>query len=122
MPEPTAFQLREDEAYASINWLDWFGESSIEEALESLRAVFPAKPFRPAATGKLAVLPVAIIKEAGRTLHTPCDLSLRHKPEYSDPSHSGICDYPQDDFDVAREIALCVRDEHLYPARADTNP
>ena len=121
MPNPQAFQRRESELHPSVNWLDWFGEPDPEQEIAKLRETYRNKSYRLGATGKLAVLAVATVRQAGHMALPRCELEVTYRPLCEDESHCEIEGYPDDDddFEVALQLAAMIRPEDVFPTRAD---
>ena len=64
LPLAAAFELRPGEDYLSVNWLEYFGASNFDAAIESVRNAFHAKGFRLKPNGRLAVLNIGTVKAA----------------------------------------------------------
>ena len=112
-PKVEAFQRRQTEDYASVNWIEFFDEPDRQASVAALRRVLTSKGFGLGASGKLAVLSVAAITQA-----RDGEFAVRYKPEPDDASHSGICGYPEDredDLDVALELSMLIVE--VFPAR-----
>ena len=112
LPKVAAFELREQEASLSVNWLEYFGpdrDVSIAEVRQVIRIT-----LRP--NGRFAVLNVAAAREAvvaggGSSPKVTSD------PVSGDPSHASISGYTIDDFLVAVELKALVRSSgRLYGA------
>ena len=105
----TAFLLRENEPYLSVNWLMSEGDIGIDRSVDKVRAAFVAKGYGLRKNGRFAILNVGMVRQA---LPGIC---VRHKPEGDDLTHSGICGFTKDqEWVVAlrlRMLMLCV-----YPA------
>lgn len=86
-----AFQLRPNEKYLSVNWIEYFGLVPRNQQISALREVFVDKGRDLGATARFAVLNVGEMRDhvlqgtAGRTC-----LTVLHKPEPNDLSHCGI--------------------------------
>lgn len=121
MPNPQAFQRRENELHPSVNWLDWFGEPDPDQEIARLRDAYKSKSYRLGATGKLAVLAVATVRHAGHVAFPRCELEVKYRPRPEDESHCEIEGYPdeEDDFEVALQLAAMIRPEDVFPTRAD---
>lgn len=65
LPTEQAFSLRQGEDHLSVNWLEYFGEPSLEMAVDGVRQAFREKGYQVARTGRFAVLSVRVAKEAG---------------------------------------------------------
>lgn len=116
-PLSTAFQLRENEPYLSVNWLEFFGEKNQKSAVAQVRKAFQRKSYTLKANGRFAVLNVNAAKQAVKE-HTRITLRIEHMPESDDESHSGIHGYTQEDLTVAIELAALVALGSVYPAVA----
>ena len=111
----TAFIPRQDEDYLSVNWLEYFGETELNAAVERVREVFHSKGFTLRPNGRFAVLNVEAAKTAvheavGRTLN------IEHLPLSDDPSHSGILGYSSEDLAVAVELAALITPQDIHQA------
>lgn len=110
-----AFIPRQDEDYLSINWLEYFGETELNAAVERVREVFHSKGFTLRPNGRFAVLNVEAAKTA---VHEAVKrtLNIDHLPLSDDPSHSGILGYSSEDLAVAVELAALVTYQDVHPA------
>lgn len=113
-----AFQLRPNEEYLSVNWLEYFGSVRRDQQISALRQVFLYKGRKLGASARFAVFNIGEMRNhvlqgtAGRTT-----LTVLHKPEPKDQSHCGIFGSTYgDDAGIAALIAEKVLDE-TYPAR-----
>lgn len=115
LPLPEAFELRTDEAYLSVNWLEYFQESDLTAAVQRVREAFQTKRFRIGRRGLFAVLDIGDAKTA---VYDRFELSLRfeHAPSRDDPSHAAILGYGFSDFAVAVELAALAGSQGAYPA------
>jgi len=100
-PSRTAFMLKPDEDYLSVNWLEYFGEIEREEQLNKIRRHIQLSL---ASTLKHVHINSGMI-----------DVSVLHEPTSEDPSHSGIHGYGYEDDLIADLIAEVVLE--IYPAR-----
>ena len=118
LPLAAAFELRPGEDYLSVNWLEYFGASNFDAAIESVRNAFHAKGFRLKPNGRLAVLNIGTVKAAvsGVVAGT---VRVEHLPVDDDESHSGVFGYTADDLAVAVAIREFVGRENMHPAVAD---
>ena len=104
---PAAFLPRKGEKYLSVNWLEYFGEADLDDAIEQVREVFRSKGYRVKSNGQFAVLEVGAAKAVGDTL------SIKHLPSINDESHAGILgDITRN---TAAELAI-LAGRTLYPA------
>lgn len=111
-----AFELREDEGYLSVNWLEYLRRPDLLAAINLVRASFRRKGFRLARNGRFSVLNVGAIKAAvAEAADRP--LQLRHLRSRLDKSHAGIFGYDPEDFAIAAELAALVTLHDVHSAR-----
>lgn len=108
------FQLRPQDAYLSVNWLEFLHLPSRNREISEIRRVLASK-LSVAASALIAVLKVEEVRAHVRQ-ESPDNRDLRvlHEPdeEHDDPSHAGIFNLrPEDDL-VAELIAEKVRETH----------
>lgn len=104
---PAAFLPRRGEKYLSVNWLEYFGEADLGDAIEQVREVFRRKDYKVKSNGRFAVLEVGAAQAVGDTL------SIKHLPSINDESHAGIFG----DITSATATALAMlTGQNLYPA------
>ncbi len=114
--QATAFMMRENEPYLSVNWLEELKRPDRKDEIRELQLLYSRK-LRVCATARIAVLNVGAVRI--KVEHESVDgrlLSITHEPESDDPSHAGIYGIPHDDEFVAELIAQVVSETH--PARA----
>ena len=92
---PAAFQLKKpNEKYLSVNWLEYFGLSTTDEALSRICADKRTKGFSIRNTGCFAMLNAGFIRSISSDPSGLSDnsgfLTVIHLPENGDESHSGI--------------------------------
>ena len=116
--QATAFQLRSNENYLSVNWLEFLNCPGRENEIEEIRKTY-MENFDIGRRAKIAVLNVGEVRykvltesEDGR------NLEVYHEPEINDPSHSGIYNLKQGDELIAELILETVLES--YPARQMT--
>lgn len=115
-PLTAAFELREDEEYLSVNWLEYPRPPDLLAAIDLVRASFRRKGFQLARGGRFSVLNVGAIKAAvAEAADRP--LQLRHRPSRLDKSHAGIFGYTAEDFAIAAELAALVTFQDVHSAR-----
>lgn len=116
LPLACAFQLRLklNENYLSVNWLEYFNELNLARAVDCVRQVFRNKGYRPASSGRFAVLQVDQIKSVISSL-SPKPFRVKYLPTAKDPSHTGIFGYTASDKLIALKISelACAEDMHL---------
>lgn len=119
--QATAFMLRPDEPYLSVNWLEFLNCSNRDSEINEIRNVYSLKFNRIGAKAKIAVLNVGEVRE--KILTESPDrrkIEILHDPDPiedgpPDPSHSGIYNLKQDDELIAEMILEIVHE--AYPAR-----
>ena len=99
---PAAFQLkRQGESYLSVNWLEYFGLDTFDEALARVCTDKRALGFSIRHTGRFAVLNAGTVRSISKDSSDPSEmirpLTVTHLPESGDESHSGIGGYPHND-------------------------
>jgi hypothetical protein len=75
-----------------VNWVEWFGTPTPEEAVQPLRNVFIRKGFTVGATSKFGLLNVAAAKVAA-SKYAAVSIVLDKQP--NDESHSLVKDYDE---------------------------
>lgn len=111
-----AFQLRAQDGFLSVNWLEFLQLSNRDEEINEIRKVLSSKLRRVGTKSKIAVLNVGELIAYVR-IKSPDrrELSVLHEPEATDPSHSGVYGYSFDDDMIADLIAQIV--SRIYPAK-----
>ncbi len=129
--QPTAFLLKTEEEYLSVNWLEFLNCSCRESEINELRQLYSRKFSRVGAGARIAVLNVGKICEIVRTERPDNrELKVLHKPELladdpslkvDDLSHSGIYNLNEDNHLIAELIVEEVLSESdTYHARIRT--
>jgi len=116
--QATAFMLRSDEEYLSVNWLEYLNCSSRDQEINEARNIY-SKKFTVGARAKIVVLNVGEVREKVLT-ESPDkrNIEVLHEPIENDvyePSHSGIYNLKQDNELIAELILETVHEVH--PAR-----
>ncbi len=114
--QATAFMLRSDEEYLSVNWLEFLNCSSRDHEINEIQNIYSAK-LTVGVRAKIAVLNIGEVREKVLT-ESPDkrNIEVLHDPiEDDDPSHSGIYNLKQDD-ELIDELILETVHE-AYPAR-----
>jgi hypothetical protein len=116
--QATAFMLRSDEEYLSVNWLEYFNCSRRDHEITEIRNVYSEK-LNVGARAKIAILNVGEVREKVLT-ESPDkrNIEVLHEPienDVHDPSHSGIYNLKQDNELIAELILETVHEVH--PAR-----
>ena len=109
----TAFQIREEEDYLSVNWLEFLNKSSRDEEIAEIRKVLQKK-LKLGSRSRIAVANVGTL--INHILEERI-LKVQHEPELpDDPSHSGIFGYIIDDVLIADMIAEVFQES--YPSKS----
>jgi len=116
--QATAFMLRPDEEYLSVNWLEYLNCSSRDQEINEIRNIYSEK-LNVGKLAKTAILNVGDVREKVFT-ESPDkrNIEVLHAPienDVHDPSHSGIHNLKQDDELIAELILETVHETH--PAR-----
>lgn len=116
LPLACAFELRpeRDEKYLSVNWLEYYNESELAIAVDCVRQAFLNKGFRPARSGRFAVLQINQMKSVISSLGSK-PFRVKYLPTAKDRSHTGIFGYTAADNSTALKISelACAEDMHL---------
>jgi hypothetical protein len=113
--QATAFMLRNDEEYLSVNWVEDLNCPDRKNEISALQELYSSK-LTVRATARIAILNVGTFR-AKVASESPDMRKLRvlHEPIPDDPSHSGIYDFSSGDEIIAELIAQTVLEVH--PAR-----
>jgi hypothetical protein len=110
--QPTAFHLRTDEYYLSVNWLEFLNYSCRKEEIDEIRNIYKAKlTIKP--RDMIALLNVGTVRSEVLTKSEDSrNLEVLHEPllgpEIKDLSHSGIHNLRQDDIMIGELILETV--------------
>lgn len=105
---PAAFELRPNEEYLSINWLENLKLSDRSSEINELRSVLQKK-LTFGKNAKLTVLNVGeVFKNVFQKSGDRRKLRFLHEPEPDDPSHSGIYDTKVDEILISQLIVECI--------------
>lgn len=100
---PKAFTLRQEDTYFSVNWLEYFGLDSLDEALVRVCEDKCKQSFKLRRTGRFALLRAEDVRSVRINVDalsgTARYLTVTHIPEEGDESHSGIGGYGADDME-----------------------
>lgn len=98
---PKAFILRLGETHLSVNWLEYFGLDSLDDALARVCEDKRKQGFTLRRTGRFALLRAGDVRAAridmGALSGTAHCLTVTHIPQEGDESHSGIGGYVADE-------------------------
>ena len=117
LPLASAFSLRQGEEHLSVNWLGYFRERNLSDAVKQVREAFSNKNYRVRANGRFAVLNVGEAKKAVQAAVGHA-LRIEHLPSDNDRSHAGIFGYTANDLVVAIELKALVTSQDVHPAVA----
>lgn len=120
--EATAFRLRPNDEYLSINWLEFLNCLNRESEINELRRTYSAKGLITRRKGRIVILNVGeICDKVRRETPDTRNLYVLHNPESNDPSHSGIYELRQDDALIAELIREAIQEIHpALPEIADS--
>lgn len=116
LPLASAFALKEQDEHLSVNWLEYFREPDLTQAIDCVRRAFLDKDYTIRPNGRFAVLRVGEVKAAISDL-SPRPARIEHLPEEDDPSHCGVFGYTASDELIALEITRLVCAKDLHPAK-----
>lgn len=114
--QPTAFLLRRDEDYLSVNWLESLNCSCRNEEIDEIKNIYKQKlTIKP--RDKIALLNVGIVRTKVREeSEDRRNLTILHEPQLGpgiiDPSHSGIYNLRHDDEEIAELILITVLESY----------
>lgn len=96
-----AFVLRQGEPHLSVNWLEYFGLDSLDDALARVCEDKREQGFTLRRTGRFALLRAEDVRSARIDIDalygTARYLTVTHIPKDGDESHSGIGGYGADE-------------------------
>lgn len=107
---PTAFHLRQEEVYLSVEWLECLAQPSRVDEIKEVINILSGK-LRLGNSAKIAVLNIGTVCHHVREASMYSVRFLR-EPEPDDPAHSGIHDTIQDEMMIAELIAERVAQMH----------
>lgn len=128
--QPTAFLLKAEEEYLSVNWLEFLNCSCRESEINELRQLYSRKFLSVGAGARIAVLNVGKICEIVQTeMPDNPELKVLHNPALivddptllvDDLSHSGIYNVNEDNQLIAELIVEVISESKTYSARIRT--
>lgn len=114
LPTTAAFEMRENEEYLSVNWLEYFGSRDLDAAVGRVREAFRRKGFRVRPNGRFAVFGVGAAKAAVESaVGRPA--RIKHLPVENDESHAGLSGYTSQELSAAVELRMLVRRDNVHP-------
>ena len=114
LPLAAAFELRAQDEFLSVNWLEYWGEPDLDTALDEVRKELQ-RDLQVKNDGRLAVLNVSEVKLAIEQV-TRRPSSITHQPTVTMKSHAGVFGFSTSDFEAAVELARIARPESVFPA------
>ena len=109
VPLPAAFQLRPDEDCLSVNWIEYWGEDTLDVALERIREDL-SQDMTLSRNGLLAVLGVGTARAAAAAL-TSAAPTITYDPTRVQ-SHASFCGIRPAADAIAAALALAVSSAH----------
>ncbi len=109
--DPAAFRLRQDndtgqfEDGLSVNWVEYFGKPTAQEAVAPVRSILEGKGRTVSALSKFALLKVDSAKAAAKQY---VDIAVVNDAEPGDASHALVKSYEAHNDQVAEELAKIV--------------
>lgn len=101
---PQAFQLRPDEQYLSVNWMEYHDgdrDTQITSSIWGIRASFERPLGAKSAFGIASVTTIKDISQAAGTR-----VRITHEPDGDrNPGHAGIRQLPRDDLNLLEALA-----------------
>lgn len=116
LPGAEAFELRNNEKYLSVNWLEYFSTPDLAQAIDCVRQAFRNKGYSVGIKGRFVSLKVCKLKEVISN-HTDLSVRIVRIPEENDPSHCGVYGYTGHismDKLIALKIAKLAHDGNVY--------
>ena len=110
---PTAFHLRKEESYLSVEWLEYLDQPSRPDEIKEVINMLSQK-LHLGASAKIATLNVGTVCQYVQDV-SMFSIRFLHEPESNDPAHSGIHDTDQDEMMIGELIAEKV--ENNYPVK-----
>lgn len=111
---PTAFFLKKDESYLSVEWMEYMGQSCRTEEIRVVIDILSQK-LSLGSSARIAVLGVGSVCAHVLT-ETGYPIQVLHEPEPNDPAHSGIHGSAVDEIIIAGLIAESV--EEMHPVKS----
>lgn len=107
---PGAFDFRSGEKFLSVNWMEYFGKGMSQYVqVAKIRATM-SKNLTLKANGRFAKINVGSITGGIK------NAQVRHIPEFTNPSHAGICVANEQNRELTLEFANLVKPNDVFPA------
>ena len=112
-PMASAFEIRSQDHYLSVNWLEYWLASDLDAAVDCVRGELVVLEIKP--DGAFAVLNVAAVKAAVDQA-TRRQSSTTHQPTLDMESHAGVFGFFHSDIDAPAALAEIVAMGNVFPA------
>ena len=103
--QASAFFLKKDQKYLSVNWIEFFGQPNLADAVREIRGVFGRKEYKLGASARFAVLNVgeakSFVLEGTEQIYR---IFFTEEALSDDPSHAGINGITQENQMMIGEI------------------
>ena len=112
-PHPSAFQIKKNEQFLSVNWIEYFGKVNPADNVAKVGEEVCKHRDISSKSGRFAVG----VGDAKRTIAEKHNkiLSFKDLQENSYPSHAGVYGYTACDLSVAHTLSEMVRPNDMYP-------
>ncbi len=107
----SAFALRREDKYISVNWLEFFNGNMADH--QRVQAVRDSIPLSLSKNGKFAQIPVEKAKE--RII----GIQIKYKPLENNCSHAGIYLAKEENLEYSLELANIASSLERFPAKID---
>jgi len=108
--KPGAFDFRSGEKFLSVNWMEYFGKGATRDAQVAEIRTAMSKKLTLKANGRFAKINVGNITKRIK------NAQVMHIPEFTNPSHAGICAGSEQNRELTLELANMVKSDDVFPA------
>ena len=112
LPTVEAFRLRGEELYLSVNWIEYWGKGSIEDALSDIRGDIELTLKK---DGRFVVLGVGDVRQSIEDV-VGTKPPVTHQPTAKMKSHSAVFGLRAGESDIAVALMQLVVEESVFPA------
>lgn len=101
---PQAFELRDNDQYLSVNWLEYFGgdsESNKRDSVHAFRRTLDVGPKSAFGIGNVGEIKRACSSSGAKA-------RIVHRPRADNQAHSGIYGVPREDLNLLQMLAQDV--------------
>lgn len=113
-PLPAAFQLRKNEQFLSVNWIEYFGRANTADNMVKVGEEVCKHRDISGKSGCFAVINVGGAKRTIAEKHNKV-LLFKDLQESNHPSHAGVYGYTASDLGVAHTLSEMVGRNNMYP-------